>query len=520
MSSRVTIPDVLNRTCSLVPDKTAVKFDNRELSYRLLAERAARVANLLRYELEVTVGARFGLLARNTAEFPEIYFGAALAGCVCVPINYRLSSREVGYILADAAANVLIADTRLENLVEQTRGGGFDGRIVWIGEDVPSADSYKFLIELAASRYSPEREIDDSDVVLQMYTSGTTGFPKGAMLSHRSLLANSWSAISERNLIGSDLCLLTSPLSHLAAGARIIMSAHVGATLRIDSGFDAERVLRLITQGDVTTGVFVPTMVQLLLEANGDVPIPSGRFRRLTYGSAPMPRPLLTRAIETLHCEFQQGYGLTEASPNVAVLPPEDHVLNGSDIQLRRLDSVGRPTIGVQVRVVDDEDRELPAGAQGEIAVRGANVMEGYWRKPEETAATLRGGWLHTGDLGTMDANGYLYLVDRRSFMLVSGGLNVYPREIEVQLEAHPGVLDVAVSGRPDQLWGETPVAFVVLRPGSQATVDELANWCRNRLAGYKVPKDFYFVASLPRSSTGKVLRRQLTESFRKKESE
>jgi acyl-CoA synthetase (AMP-forming)/AMP-acid ligase II len=328
------------------------------------------------------------------------------------------------------------------------------------------------------------------------------------MLSHRNLVANCRTAVVEGNVVESDVYLLTAPLCHLAAGARIFFAVHAAATLWVEPEFDPERVVQLMHDRRVSSTILVPTMVQALV---GELER-SGRrardFRRLTYGAAPIPLPLLERVMELLPCEFQHGYGLTEASATVTVLPPSDHVLDASARARRRVESVGRAAAGVEVKVVDDDGREVMPGEQGEVIVRGANVMEGYWRRPSETAAAIRDGWLFTGDVGVLDDDGYLYLVDRKADLLISGGINVYPREIEVQLEAHPEVRQVAVVGEAHARWGEVPVAFVV----AQTTEAALVDWCRTRLAAYKVPKRVVFLEALPRNASGKVDKRELRQ--------
>jgi fatty-acyl-CoA synthase len=334
------------------------------------------------------------------------------------------------------------------------------------------------------------------------------------MLSHRNLMANSWHHLVEGSVIPSDRYLTMAPLCHLAANSRIYLLAHAGATHVIHSGFDPDAVMAAMAGGAVNTALVVPAMVRRLLDtaARDGVDL-RGRIRLLTYGGAPMPVGQLTEALERLGCDFQQGYGLTEGGPNLTVLRPQDHRPDSGGLYTERLASVGRETIGVHVRVVDAEDRDVATGEVGEVIARGGNVMEGYWNRPEETAAALRGGWLRTGDVGRMDDEGYLYLVDRSKDMLVSGGFNVYPREVERQLEQHPLVLETAVVGVPDERWGEVPVAYVVCSPGAAGATSvprELEDFLSERLARYKVPRRYEIVGELPRNGAGKILKGEL----------
>jgi len=518
MANVLTVGDVLARTSRLYPRRVAIRDDRRSLTYADLEKRAFRVAHLLRAELQLSEGSRFLLLAPNCVEYAEIYFGAALAGCTCVPVNPRLTAREASVIAADAGAEALLSDPGLADAVLGVVSHGFDGRIVWLdgaGEEKPGEGHYERLLGQASSARVRGVPADDATPFLQIYTSGTTGSPKGAMISHRNLVANAWSVLAAGGSIEGDVLALTSPMSHVSAGARVISSTHAAATLHVMAAFDAERIVSLICAGELTTGLFVPAMVQALVDAADPNLVRSGRFRRFIYGTAPMPQPLLERAVDVFGCEFQQGYGLTETTGHATVLAPSDHLIGPTSGSAPHLGSVGRQAHGVLIRCAADDGLDVPSGDTGEVLVRGPNVTEGYWNRPEDTARALRDGWLHTGDVGVIDDQGYLTLVDRKSDMLVSGGFNVYPQEIEIQLREYPGIAEVAVVGRSDARWGEVPIAFVVVRPEADdetLSPQHLEAWCRERLAGYKVPRHYRFVSELPRNHVGKVLKRNLRE--------
>jgi fatty-acyl-CoA synthase len=509
LSRGLPLYDSVRHSAKLYPGRPALIDGERVVTYATLWERSRRLAKLLVGGLGLAPGSRFGVLTRNRPEIAEMYVGAAISGCACVPLNYRLAGAEMAVLLLDAEARALIADPGLEEQLEGLLAAGYDGRIVRLGEEYESLLG-RFSADASGSAAAGGR--DAAEIVLQMYTSGTTGVSKGVMLSHRNLVANSWTNLAERNVVEGDTYLVTTPLCQIGGVSRMLTTFQASSTLRMLAKFDPEQVLQLIDSEAVTTAFFVPTMIQMLLDAAPGARVIGPRFRRLCYGGSPIPRSLLQQAMARMPCEFQQGYGLTESSPNLTTLRPEDHVLDGPDDVVRRLGSVGRESVGVNVRVVDEQGQDVRPGGQGEIVASGANIMAGYWRRPEATAAAIRDGWLHTGDLATVDDEHYVFITDRKSDMLISGGINIYPREIELLLERQPAVAEVAVIGRPDRQWGEVPVAFVVLRPGvdrAQARA-ELDAACRQRLAGYKTPKDYVFVSTLPRNDMGKVLKRHL----------
>ncbi len=345
-----------------------------------------------------------------------------------------------------------------------------------------------------------------------MYTSGTTGHPKGALLTHDNLIANTLTALAERDYTSADRYLHVAPLYHIADLELFFGMAFACARNVLVREFRPERVLHVIEQERVTVSFLVPAMINALLEHPSFDAHDTSSLRLIVYGGSSIPEDRLRAALTRLACKLAQGYGLTETSPLLCVLPSEDHVLDGP--RARRIRSCGRPAHGVEVKIFDEHDAECPPEQVGEIVARGRNIMQGYYKRPEATAEALRGGWFHTGDLGFRDADGYIYIVDRKKDMIITGAENVYPREVEEVLYTHPAVLEAAVIGVPSERWGETIKAIVVVRPGHTTNEQELIAFTRERLAHYKAPTSVDFAEALPRNPSGKVLKKLLREPY------
>jgi fatty-acyl-CoA synthase len=458
----------------------------------------------------MAAGERVVLLSENRGEFVEIYFAAAAAGVVVIPVNPRLAADEVNEIVADAEPRCAIVGESVVRASAGLRETGGEVKILNLGGE------YESLIAAASSRPPDHVSLPD-DVFLQIYTSGSTGAPKGVLLTQRNLSSNSWHLLAERALVPEDRFLNTAPLCHLAAGSRVFLSVLAAATNVVHETFDVERVAKAMRDGDITATVLVPTMLRSLLESRlWEQRSSKSRMRQITYGAAPIALETLLESMTRMGCDFQQGYGLTEAGNNLTILSAEDHRGAVAGTCPDRLSSIGRETTGVHVRVVDADDNDVALDEVGEIVACGSNIMKGYWRRPAETRDALRGGWLRTGDLATVDEDGYLYLVARKKDMLISGGFNVYPREVERLLEVNVGVTEVVVVGLPHDHWGEVPVAVVVAAPGvdKRRLELELRETCESSLARYKQPASYVFVETLPRTATGKIakalLRNQL----------
>lgn len=494
--------DILRQHARERPDAAALTFADHTWSFARLHEGSSRVAQALLAE-GVQAGERVAMLSKNCAQSFELIYACNKMGAVLVGLNWRLSAREIAAIVADAAPRVLVVAAEeallLAELAPALRGSM---RIVHLGAD------YEQWAQ-AAPAQDPGHQGALSEVALLLYTSGTTGLPKGVMLSNEGMvytqrLAQAWG-------MGPDsVNLVAMPMFHIGGcgyGSSTMLAGGHTVLLR---EVQPVQVIACIAKYRVTHAFFVPTVVQSLLQLDGVEHADVSSLQLLMYGAAPMGDVLLRRALAVLRCRFIQAYGMTETSGTVTALPPEDHVPDGE--RARLLNSVGRAYPWVDIRVVDPSTLQTaPPGQVGELWVRSRMVMQGYWKQPGETAAALvEDGWLRTGDAASMDAEGYVFLFDRFKDMIISGGENIYPAEIENVLNGHPAVAEVAVIGVPHDKWGETPRAIVVLRPGQQASPQDLMDFTRQRLARYKCPSSVVFAQSLPRNASGKLLKREL----------
>ncbi len=506
-----TLAEVTRSNAVTVGDRPAIVYEGETITYRTLDERVNRAANGLIAE-GLTKGTRFGLLAKNGPAFFDIMLGGAKSGTVLVPVNFRLAGPEIAYILNDAGAELLFVGRDFYDIVDAIRPELKTVRkIVAIDGERRDWDAYDAWRERHPAA-DPMIAIDGGDVVVQMYTSGTTGHPKGVQLMHSNFtnIIRDSAANWGRPWSPDDVNLVCMPLFHIGGNGWALIGLYAGCTNIVTRDFIPAQILRLIESERITKALLVPAMILFVLDAPEAKDTDFSSLDLVTYGAAPMPLELVRRAVKTMKCGFAQLYGLTETTGAITYLPPSDH----GDDALDRMRSAGKALDGVEIRVVDGVGNDVPLGEVGEIICRSPQVMKGYWNLPEATARSMRNGWFHSGDAGYLDADGYVFIHDRVKDMIVSGGENIYPAEVESALYGHPAVADVAVIGIPDDRWGEGVKAIVVKKPGAEVTAGELIDFARTRIAGYKVPRSVDFIDVLPRNPSGKILKRELRAPF------
>ncbi len=466
-------------------------------------ERVAKLASALR-TLGLRDHDRVALLAPNSHRYLESCFATLWAGGVVAPANNRHTAIELVEFLRDCTPRILIIDESFIPMLPQLRNAGGLHEVVVIGNQAAS-DTHDYERLLASQSPLEDGSGADDDLACLFYTGGSTGKPKGVMLSHRNLWANCAGAISILGMNEETVQLHCGPLFHVGSGSRIYSCTMAGGTHVVLPRFDPATVLEAIDRHRVTVAQFVPTMMNMLLRAPEFSRHDLSSLKHVVYGSAPMPPALLRELMQAWpDVRFVQSYGMTELSPVATSLPPEWHVVEGP--RSAKLSSVGRPVFGTEIRIVGPDDKELRRGEVGEIVARGPNVMRGYWNQPELTAQALRGGWLHTGDLGKMDQDGFVYVVDRLKDMIITGGENVYSAEVENALYEHPSVLECAVLGLSDERWGERVHAIVVPKDGAMPAVEDLLAHCRERIAGYKCPRSIDLrTQRLPQTPANKI---------------
>ncbi|MDX1447472.1 MAG: long-chain fatty acid--CoA ligase [Acidimicrobiia bacterium] len=492
MNGDMTIGRWIDDRAALTPQRVAIRFGEEERTYADVAARSDALA--AEFALRgLAPGDRVAVLSENRPEYVDVLFACAKAGMVMVPINWRLTASEVAYQLDDAEVAMLIVDEPQSDLgVAATSAAEIEPQV-------------RPLREPASPAPAPPTVVQDDDALFLIYTSGTTGRPKGALLTHANTFWTNLAIDRIMDVTTFDTVLQVLPQFHIGGwNVQPLLAWWKGATVVLEPSFDPDRSLGLIESQRVTTMMGVPATYLFMAESERFADTDLSSLRAAVVGGAPMPEPLIERWLGR-GVQLIQGYGLTEASPNVLGLPPEDVA--------RKVGYAGKPYPHVAVALRDTETGTLVQGPGiGELLVRGPSVFAGYWRNPEASRDAMVDGWLRTGDVAERDDEGFYRIRDRVKDMYISGGENVYPAEIESILGAHPSVIEAAVIGVPDERWGEVGVAVVVLREGLTATSDELIDWCRERLAPFKVPRRVRFVDALPRSAMNKILKRELVE--------
>ncbi|MBZ5538028.1 MAG: long-chain fatty acid--CoA ligase [Acidobacteriia bacterium] len=503
--------NILGERARLTPDKTALVFvpTRQRFTYQQLDERAIRCARLLTETCGLRKGDRAGILANNSVEFLDAFFAAAKSGIVLVPLNTHYTAHELEYIMRDSGLQVLLYQSQFRDTLRPLEKTAALKH--WVALDAgggPGDLSYgESVAALHPAGWSPVR-CDPEDLFCLLYTSGTTGRPKGVMTPHRMAAWNGYNTAVCWQLREDDVSPVFTPLYHAGGlGAFLMPIFTIGGTIVLHGGFDTGEIWRTIEKEKCTVVLGVPTIYKLLMEAPEFQQVDLRHVRWFACGGAPLP----LHVIETYQKRgvvLKQGYGLTEVGVNCFSMTAEESA--------RKAGSIGKPLMFTQARLVDAQGNDVPVGEVGELLLRGPHVCQGYWNNPQATAAALDpGGWFHTGDLARCDEEGFFYIAGRSKDMFISGGVNVYPAEIEGELLLHSGVQDAAVVGVPHPTWGEVGVAFVVRRAPHNATAEELAHFLGERLARYKVPKEFLFVDALPRTPYGKVVKGELLLQYR-----
>ena len=516
------LASILERAEQLYPERVAVRDGALTLTYRDVGQRSRALAAWLETR-SVTSGTRVAALELNTAAYLEAYFACARLGAVLVPLNFRLSAEELAFILADSGASVLLASPEFApEVAALERQGALPPTLLWLGEPPAGSGPTQVGSSYAAALATPPLaghapELPADALAHLYYTSGTTGRPKGVMLTHGNVWTHALATVADLGLSDADTWAHIAPMFHLADAWATFAITWVGGRHVMVARFEEEAVFRAIEVERTTLSNLIPTMLNRLVRHASAEQRDYSSLRRILSGGAPIAPEVVREIMRVMRCEYVQTYGMTETSPyltfsllkeHLKLLPPEE--------QFRYRAKTGRPSLAVELAVIGDDGRPVPADGRtvGEIRARGATVTPGYWNRPDETAKAFVDGWLCTGDLATLDSEGYLDIVDRKKDMIITGGEKVFSTEVEHVLYSHPAVLEAAVFGLPDPTWGESVTAAIVLRTNASATPHDLITFCRSKLTHYKCPRTIHFLPDLPKTGTAKIQKRTLRERF------
>jgi len=506
------IAGIVRDNCAKQPNAISLVLGEKTLTWAQLNSRAAQVAQGLR-RAGVKSQDRVAFLDKNGIEHFEVFYGCAMLNAVSVDVNWRLAAPEVAFIVNDSEAEVFIVGQEFVPVLDAIISDLTKVKTVIVIGGHPSHNDYERWVS-AQSAVDPKVASKPSDIAFQLYSSGTTGRPKGVMLTNDNFFALLPAARDVWGMSEKTVNLVAMPLFHIGGGGWATAGQFAGARSIIMRDIDPAAMLTLIEKQRITHAFAVPALLQFALMMPNIGTTDFSSLELIAYGASPISEAVLEGAIKAFKCPFMQVYGLTETTGVVTVLGPEDHDLSSAN--KGRLRSCGKPFTGIELRIVDsDTAKDVPVGEVGEIWIRSRQVMKGYWNMPEETAKSIvKGRWFRSGDAGYFDNDGYVYIFDRVKDMIVSGGENVYPAEVENALMAHPAIADVAVIGVPDEKWGEVPMALVVRKPETTVTEQEIISFARERLAGFKTPKSVAWIDALPRNPSGKILKKVLREPY------
>jgi fatty-acyl-CoA synthase len=502
------------------PSRTAVVCNQENFTYGQFADRARRLAGAL-HQAGVQPGDRVAFLSSNCHRLLEAYYGVLEAGAVLLPLNIRLASSELSYILNDSGATILFVEKQFLGLVESFRKDIPEVKTFCQLEGAPEAPwlsprNYEDLLQAATPHRADITSIDENSLAELFYTSGTSANPKGVMLTHRNIYLHAQNVCLGFNIENGAVELHTIPLFHANGWGVAHFLTLLGGKHVMMQRFETKEVFRLIEKEGVHSFSLVPIMATALVNCPERLNYNLSSLRRIVIGGAASSPTLIREVEQKLGCECFSGYGLTETSPSLSISPMKSGLDWDGEQRYVGQSMTGYAFPGVEIRVVDGNDNDVPRDGQtmGEIVARSDGVMEGYWRQPDASAEALRGGWFHTGDMATLNEEGYLLIVDRKKDIIVSGGENISSLELEKAILAHPAVLEAGVIPVPDEKWGEVPKALVVLKPNAVASESELIEFCRAHLSHYKCPRSFEFVTSLPKTGTGKILKKDLRKKY------
>jgi acyl-CoA synthetase (AMP-forming)/AMP-acid ligase II len=511
----------LKKAMDLYPQKIGIVDGNRSFTYAQIGKRVVGLAQFFQAQ-GIQPGDRIAILEVNSHAFLETYYAAAAVGAILNPLNYRLAPKEIAFILKDSGSRWLVAATQFESLVSDVlKEGSVQDGILWIGEPPPSLQKvacYPYESALVRQQGSFEPvTVGRDDVAHLYYTSGTTGRPKGVMLTQRNVCLHALGTIAELKLVDSDIWGHIAPMFHLADAWASFAFTWIGARHVMVGQFEAETVMKTIAKEKISLSNLIPTMLNLMIKHPKVKHYDYSSLRVILSGGAPIAPEVVRSITEVFGCDYIQTYGMTETSPYLTFSLLKEHLQSlPPETQFKYKSKTGRPFIGVDLKVVDENGNPVAADETdvGEIWVRGETVTPGYWNLPEISAEAFSDGWLRTGDLANVDSEGYVNIVDRKKDMIITGGENVYSTEVENVLYMHPKILEAAVFGVPDEKWGESVTAAVVLKDNETATEEEIINFCKQHQASYKAPTSIQFIAELPKTGSGKIYKKALRDPY------